>query len=169
MPPSITQDPQVEQTHDENCLTTSAACKDSLAPPIESPHWLDSAEWKYFLVSAFWCLSRHDHLAKTFRTQEDIKIALFDRLAWHDAHGQYTWPDFVTHGYNFQGSIPLRRSLVEDLYETFKKIGLLVENVDGGMVFSTGTTSGTIPPPESSKKGAGLNGTSHSHVLMASP
>ncbi|KAF2683214.1 hypothetical protein K458DRAFT_390481 [Lentithecium fluviatile CBS 122367] len=127
--------------------------------PPTSSQLTKPADWAIHLVSACLCPTADTALSTDFDTADAVKIAFYDCLNWHEAHQSYSWPDFVSMGFDFAQSMRLRRALVMDAFIALLKNGnLSVGDASGAGVAGNGGLQATVERGVKCVVSAGNNG-----------
>ncbi|KAJ8107461.1 hypothetical protein OPT61_g8848 [Boeremia exigua] len=64
---------------------------------------LTKPDWSVYMVAAALKCASDDKTAPTYTTTDEAKHSILKTLNWHEAHGEYEWPDFAGLNYSFDG------------------------------------------------------------------
>lgn len=59
----------------------------------------------------------------TYASPDASRLDILTTLNWHEAHAEYTWPDFGALGFDFSQIMRFRRALVNDVFVALQKAG----------------------------------------------
>ncbi|RMZ73442.1 hypothetical protein GMOD_00007950 [Pyrenophora seminiperda CCB06] len=93
--------------------------------------------------------SSADGAVSSYFSPDAGRLDLLDVLNWHEAYGEYEWPDFISAilGYDFTRAMVFRCVLVSDVFVALEKTGMV-------MIVSQ-EALGVLGTPSSSGKRAG--------------
>jgi hypothetical protein len=77
----------------------------------------------------------------SYPTPDAARLDILNTLNWYEAHAEYAWPDFSTHGHDFSQAMRFRRALVSDVCSALMSAGK-VRIADGGGKAKKGVAGG---------------------------
>lgn len=92
--------------------------------------------------------SSHDAEVSIYPSGDAGRLEVLNALNWHEAHGEYEWPDFT--GFDFAQAMRFRRALVNDVFGALEKAGRVKIAGEQAPV--------GLATPQNSGKRAGENG-----------